>query len=440
VCVEGEGLLLVIEVNGVTTYVKASDLNLLMATTLPPPLGKAKRSELEMAVAGHPKREAPLPSYVVKIVVDGVVLGLGFRCGTRLITSRHVLKKAAGYESVAIQTNTNREVKLDRSWRMSVDSADLDCIGVEIPAGVWAILGVKTAKLSRPRVGDSVTVFGHDELGRTCSSTGVVRPTGQLFVFQHNASTMPGDSGGPILSSRGVIGVHCGSIQAKGQNKGVALNFLIEDEVSETSSAASSVEMYRQRYAEFEDDLPVESGKELDNVSDWGGVHDPNLPSALRGPRVLVGEVDMRFMSSPNGAAFSVQLEEYKFVGRSWADIEEEEDDEGFESGLIGCAPPQGSPSQATTGPVAPTPPSSPMAEPVQPAIRFGSFAQSFRLGQKSQDLASAKPCETSGGSGGLSRTTGPEVASGSSGVAGAMPSKAARRRRNRSQKLSSAQ
>lgn len=240
---EGKGILLEVTIHDETYWVCPSDTQLLMALNpVLSPSTVTRGDTNEMAVPNHRKRRAPHEPYVVSLVVGERTLGLGFRYGDFLITCVHVVDAIAsetiGGEEAYLHTNTGKRLSLGE-WPVGFYSLELDLIGLRVPAAVWAALGVKSSKLADAREGETVIVPSH-ELGKQSVSYGTSRAGSTVFSLVHDASTDPGDSGAPLISKRGVIGVHCGSVPSQVANRGVSLSFLIPRMENDGGDAMSS--------------------------------------------------------------------------------------------------------------------------------------------------------------------------------------------------------
>lgn len=437
------GIHLVAEVDGRVLYIKGTPehINLVTSPNLVPVKTKQQGSVEEMAVPGHPKEPAKLHPAIVKIVAGGTIVGLGTRIGNRLVTSRHVLKGITGHKVFLVANE--KETPLLKEWPCSLDGgSDLDVVGVDVPSGIWALLKVKAAKLARPRSGDVISVHGHNDFNVACVSYGTIKPSNKLFLFRHTASTKRGDSGSPIVTGSGkVVGVHCRALSTgQAVNEAVCLDFLIGIEASDTSSAAASQELFRERYQD--DDAEVRYQRKLDkDESDVrmdseanDGLSD-NLPSAMRGPtyRIFLGENSAVYSSNDAGNAYHKIHEKSYFKGNSWADLEDEfeEDvhDDRYESGLNSTIPPL---VQDTVK----APPPIQAVEPLQNPLVLETKFPDFDSSQKQVLAVSSKSCTASESSTGPLQLS-PEVASDSPGVAQATPSMEVLRPRRRNRKRS---
>jgi hypothetical protein len=129
-------------------------------------------------------------------------VGCGVRVSDRVLTVSHVAQIAS-----FAGTSKKSAVKV-----VNVQHAEaLDFAVVELQQGAWAFLGVKSAKIGRPKLNQGVMVFGQKD---DCvqKSVGVLMDrTDEPFVVSHNASTLKGWSGGPIYSDNRVVALHVGS-------------------------------------------------------------------------------------------------------------------------------------------------------------------------------------------------------------------------------------
>jgi hypothetical protein len=129
-------------------------------------------------------------------------VGCGVRVGDRVLTVSHVAQ-------IATFAGTDKKCAVKV---VNVQHADvIDFAIVELEKGAWAFLGVRAAKLGRPKLNQGMMVFGQkDDVVQR--SVGVLMDrTEEPFVVSHNASTLRGWSGGPIYSNNRVVALHVGS-------------------------------------------------------------------------------------------------------------------------------------------------------------------------------------------------------------------------------------
>jgi hypothetical protein len=186
-------------------------------------------------------------------------IGCGVRIEDKVLTVSHV----ANIASFA-GTDSNSLVKV-----VNVRSADpLDFAIVELEKGAWSFLGVKAAKLGRPKLGQGVVVYGQKD-DSNYSSVGVITErTDEPFIVAHNASTTRGWSGGPMYSNNRVVALHVGSRVGsdKVHNRALVLFPFVEHLVEESDDDKSN---YVYNLTEF--DLIRKNKKSKINRLDFMG-------------------------------------------------------------------------------------------------------------------------------------------------------------------------
>lgn len=176
----------------------------------------------EMAVPGNPKKVARLPAYAVQFVVEDEVAAHGFRVGNVLYTAVHVLKGMLAHPDVKLYNpNAKKSAKFDRRWKLVVGALGADVAGIEVPMGIWSGLCVKAGHFAPLKA--TATVMSHGmEDGATTISYGNVMGYGKTpFSFIHSCTTCEGDSGGPITTKNGIVGMHLGADLDKRLNRAV---------------------------------------------------------------------------------------------------------------------------------------------------------------------------------------------------------------------------
>jgi S1-C subfamily serine protease len=132
----------------------------------------------------------------------GVGVGSGFAIADDvLVTNRHVL---AGADSIEVSTWDGRTLQATRA-----EVGVLGDLGVAEVAGSLPHVGRYGAS---PRAGDAVTVVGYPGGGELTLSPGTVLDlvSGRRYgiegrIMRLTARVIPGNSGGPVLNSRGKI-------------------------------------------------------------------------------------------------------------------------------------------------------------------------------------------------------------------------------------------
>jgi hypothetical protein len=362
--------------NGKKAYLSAS-AELLAGLASPVRIANTnKRIGDEMAIAERPKRPAVFKKSIIKLVANETVIGLGVRIGDELITCRHVVDACRTYEKFYLVSG-QKQVEFQKSWTRTFRSADMDVEAFSIPQAIWAVLGARSSALAEARLGATVTVYGHNELGEESLSIGTLNRCDEFMAFRHNASTMPGDSGTPIFMGDKVVGIHQKAAPFKGRpsNQAICLSFLIDTALE--SDVSSNQVFFRRRqdyevpddvdadYQKYRKRLAQEDADKEDAKTDYGGRVDPDA----RRVRIRRGKWIYELIPRADGS-YSQQAylpadeydSEHSDQGEAWADFSDNEYEDGQVPmpSLVSASAPnnkpptdfrQSQPSQALTRP-----------------------------------------------------------------------------------------
>jgi hypothetical protein len=156
------------------------------------------------------------PPSLVAITLDGNVVGMGCRLDVPrypngvLLTAGHVLKDLRGNANVKL-VHENNSVLLPNVPVAIATVGSLDLAGLDLPATLWSLLGVKKAGLSHKLTQrEPVRLYGFDYDARLNYSTGYIYPFIGM-VLNHDGSTISSWSGTPLFNRVGkVVAVHFG--------------------------------------------------------------------------------------------------------------------------------------------------------------------------------------------------------------------------------------
>lgn len=262
----------------------------------------------EMAVPGSVATKVDKwTSGVVALHADGNQVAMGFRLAhdgnTYLVTAAHALRGLIGRQ-VTVRYD-NKQLKMSDSWPIVAYSPkkSLDFVAIEAPKEFWSVLGVKALKPNSVFSG-SATVYGFGNMGLMSSSGGIARDNRNAFALKHFATTVPGYSGAPLIASSGVVGVHTGATR--------------EGEPANEATAISAILMALQVK-----ESPFTGGR--NHPVPWDEMDEPDSEEILYGRG---GRIDIRARGSDYATKLREDaMREPQFVGKSWADIEDDDED-----------------------------------------------------------------------------------------------------------------
>lgn len=210
---------------------------------------------------------------MVTLWVGTELLGVGFRLSfnakTYLVTAAHVLNEAKQYD-LHIRVG-NRTFPVDREWKLKLFSSQesLDFAFLEVPDGVWAVLGVKALVLGNLSLAKvrGVSLYGFSATRDPQVSYGTASATpSRLFRIHHDCWSAKGYSGSPLIADGKVIGIHTGA-KPTGPALNEATSFAVlkdymrskeSEQKSETWSENQDDEFDR-RYNEFDEDIVLDA-------------------------------------------------------------------------------------------------------------------------------------------------------------------------------------
>jgi len=223
---------------------------------------------LEAAVPGSLAKPEPECRYTLAIATrEGKRVGTGCRVvlpsgSFALLTAAHVLIAAVG--SPCVLYAGDRSTDLDPKWpllfwsplKLPGGKVGVDLALLSVPDAVFAALGVRAVRLTKGVSRMRVSVHGFAATGERLCSSGRADLQRDLCHIQHEASTEPSWSGGPITLNGLVVGVHTGYNPVTGKNTGASLSpFLpaLESEASYSSDGSRTVRWDFDDSGSFED-------------------------------------------------------------------------------------------------------------------------------------------------------------------------------------------
>jgi hypothetical protein len=160
---------------------------------------------------------APWPAYLVAIVLDGTIVGMGSRVEVPnypngvLISAGHVFKDLRGAKNVRLMKGDKSVIMPDVSPSILTVGA-LDVIGFDLSSSLWSLLGVKKLQIAADvHIDEAIKTFGFDYNSKLCVTNGFITPENGM-VLRHDASTIASWSGSPVVNKFGrMVGIHFGS-------------------------------------------------------------------------------------------------------------------------------------------------------------------------------------------------------------------------------------
>jgi hypothetical protein len=264
--------------------------------------------------------DAPPGTYDLSRYNYGVITRIkGFGKSPTGFTAAHVWRALASspnnkvYVRVTTKDGTTKDIPMDLEQAIVAsrsDSPNMDFVNFDMPAAFWASAEISAVPMSDRYLPNGRCVVytpGPHSNNWTVARGALQKPKG-LAYFEHNASTDPGSSGGPVLSGGRVVGMHLGSNNSI--NRGVRLDRIRRAVYPKTLlNEAAAAGIYTDGYQDTRED-------------EW----DENLEDAWRAnteeiweDRILVGKEERRFISK--ATAYS----EIVLKGRDWNEYTDEE-------------------------------------------------------------------------------------------------------------------
>jgi hypothetical protein len=216
------------------------------------------------------------------------------------------------YVRVTTKDGTTKDIPMDLEQATVAsrsDSPHMDFVNFDMPAAFWASAEISAVPMSDRYLPNGRCVVytpGAHSNDWTVARGALQKPRGFAY-FEHNASTEPGSSGGPVLSGGRVIGMHLGSTGKR--NRGVRFDRIRRAVHPKTLLNEAAAGIYTDGYQDTRED-------------EW----DENLEDTWRADtediwqdRILVGKEERRFISK--ATAYS----EIVLQGRDWNDYTDDE-------------------------------------------------------------------------------------------------------------------
>lgn len=330
-----------------------------MISSKPPLVVDNNEPKDEAIIAMHPK--VPVDKVVQFLiscgvsdeVEDGILKGthVGFaarvktsssiaKSGTMMLTDTHVVRRLLGHKTAYLKSeHTGKTVVFKPEYKIVYMCRDTDQIGIEVPPGVWAAMGVTAGEVVMTPLKTGIKVFGRLPSGEMSVSFGSMKPGKGYMEILHNASTIQGDSGSPILDYKEkIVGTHKQWMN-ESCNKGFSTNFMLTDldEADDTNTSPSEnmdKSQWRQMRTEKLEMANPNKGKQ-DREKDYMSsteIFEHNLriaqQSGRKGPRIIFGQ-DLLETTITNSGGYKVEVKQYRnqVTGLSWADLEEAEEE-----------------------------------------------------------------------------------------------------------------
>lgn len=217
-----------------THYLESSHGDSVFRTVIPQAyvgLFKADPSGKESLMPRSHAVSSELPKFVVVLRDGDRVVGCGARVElpdktNGVLTAHHViaqLRLASDPRIGGLKSHT----KMHPSWELLFSSPKMDLAFVKVPANVFSQYGISVAKLARtPREGSMVQVY-RVEGGAAFVARGYLSSPSCL-KFRHDASTLPGTSGSPMIRNDKVIGIHTEGDTGSGKNGATGVDYFMD--------------------------------------------------------------------------------------------------------------------------------------------------------------------------------------------------------------------
>jgi hypothetical protein len=201
---------------------------------------------------------APWPPYLVAIVLDGTIVGMGSRVEVPnypngvLISAGHVFKDLRGTKNVRLMREDKSVVMPDIPPSILTVGA-LDVIGFDLSPGLWSLIGVKKIKIAaNVHIDEAIKTYGFNYDSKLCVTNGFITPENGM-VLRHDASTIASWSGSPVINKLGrMVGIHFGSRLDASTNIAHAVTGLWKTPVDQTFVIPESKNGKRQAWIQQE--------------------------------------------------------------------------------------------------------------------------------------------------------------------------------------------
>jgi len=170
--------------------------------------------------------QSPLPSCVVAIECDGIVMGMGSRIKVNgfnvLFTAVHVMH--ACKDNFPSLHKRGKSIRIGPDWKFYAYNVDADWCMLLVPDSVFTSLGVSVGRTKIACPSSVIcSLHGYDAAGDEVRSKGSMTPQrSTAYLCTHKASTIRKWSGTPILDLQGfILGIHLAKTKNMTYNKGI---------------------------------------------------------------------------------------------------------------------------------------------------------------------------------------------------------------------------
>jgi hypothetical protein len=275
-------------------------------------------STSKLRVASKPPKgmaviHAADPGYPGIGEVYGTIFRLEYGSSSVAVTAAHVmqsLKREQEDGKVIYIHSRGRNTPLPNGFKIVLMSPikHLDYVGMEFSQAFWSVIGLGMLKMrpNTPTSGCSVSVYSPKRDGTWCKGYGNMTDKLGLLKIKHTASTLQGSSGSPIMTQRGILGIHTAGHTSSTEQYNVAsyLYPLLSQNRLETSEPS---EMWSEEEPDF--DWEYESDFEEMKFMDKSGWRDlrgnekafstpATLDSLGYGPELTMPPIDWAASSS----------------------------------------------------------------------------------------------------------------------------------------------
>ena len=206
---------------------------------------------------------------------NNVVLGVGFRYGDEVVTPLHVWEAVENLLEMDVPVSMrhgSKQLDLSDTHEIRAKGHNIDYVALGFPPGVFARLGLKSAKIGSLCQGSSCLLLVVDSDGKWQATSCTTERNGRLFEFEHNASTVAGNSGGLFLMKNRVVGYH--TRFEKPRNFGVCLEFLMVMSNEETAHLRNKMYRYEDEdfAADYDPRRDARERREREEEDEWNGL------------------------------------------------------------------------------------------------------------------------------------------------------------------------
>lgn len=198
-----------------------------------PPGALSSPGGKEAAIPRGPvSRVDKAPNYLVSLTNGSRVVGMGSRVSyhgqTYLLTAGHVWFGNADVLYVVAAGKQTPVTVADYPPVKGCSDMEVDAVLIKLPDALWAKMGVSAAKLMPLQRRTTVKCFGGSNPNDLMCSVGMAYKGEFVHQILHEATTVSGWSGSPLVSNGNIVGVHTGVQNFGTQNKGCNICLLLD--------------------------------------------------------------------------------------------------------------------------------------------------------------------------------------------------------------------